>query len=197
MKNNKTPATRHSPPVTTRTCIVTRETKPKEDLIRFVVSPDGVLVPDLGEKLPGRGIYTLCSKLAVQEALMKKSFTRAAQEPVTIPDGLAEQIEKQMERRALDALSLARKAGQVISGFEKVDEAIKRGEVVALLHAADASDDQVRKLRDPQAELFRQFTRETLSAVLGRDNAVHVAVTHGPASKLFIQSARRFALFIA
>jgi predicted RNA-binding protein YlxR (DUF448 family) len=180
-----------------RSCIVTREVKPKEELIRFVVSPDGVLVPDLSGKLPGRGLYTVCSKLTVIEAIAKKAFNRAAGAPVTIPENLAETVQNQLQRRAADALSLARKAGQVVTGFEKVDETVKRGDAAALIHASDASDDGVRKLRDAEIPVFRELSRDLLNEVLGRENAVHAAVTHGPAAEFFIQSARRFALFIA
>jgi predicted RNA-binding protein YlxR (DUF448 family) len=180
-----------------RTCIVTRDAKPKEELIRFVVSPDGVIVPDLSGKLPGRGLYVSCSRLLVAEAIAKRLFSKAAKEQVTVPDGLLDNIQSQLEKRAGDALSLARKAGQAITGFEKVDEAVKTGEAAALLHADDASEDQVRKLRDAEIPTFRELPRALLSQVLGRENAVHVAVIHGSASEFFIQSARRFALFLA
>lgn len=180
-----------------RSCIVTREVKPKEELIRFVVSPDGVLVADLTGKLPGRGLYTACSQLVVIEAITKRIFARAAEQQVTIPDGFAEKLRAQLQRRASDALSMARKAGQVVTGFEKVDEAVKSGEAVALIHATDASADQTRKLRSDALPTFRDLSRELLSQVLGRENAVHAAVTRGPAAQHFINEARRFALFIA
>lgn len=180
-----------------RSCIVTRETRAKGDLLRFVVGPEGQLVADVSGKLPGRGLYTLPSRLTVSEAISKKAFPRAAKGPVTIPDGFIDQLQSQLERRVADALSIARKAGQVVTGFEKVDEAVKFGKAAALIHAADASADQVRKLRSDDLPAFRELPRDVLSQVLGRENAVHVAVLHGPAAALFIQAARRFALFLA
>lgn len=180
-----------------RSCIVTREVKPKEELLRFVVAPNGALVVDLSYKLPGRGIYTGVSRLTVAEAIAKRAFSRAAGEQVTIPDGFLDQIQSQLERRMADALSLARKAGQVITGFEKVEHEVKRGKVAALIHASDAGDDGVRKLHDADIPTFQELPRELLSQVLGRENAVHVAVLHGPAAAFFIESARRFALFLA
>ncbi len=180
-----------------RSCIITRETRNKRELLRFVVSPEGVLVADLSGKLPGRGIYTLPSRLTVAEAIAKKAFPRAAKEAVRIPDGLLDTIENQLARRVADALSLARKAGQVVTGFEKVDETVKTGRAAALIHASDASEDQVRKLRDAEIPTFRELPREVLSQVLGRENAVHVAVLEGPAATLFIEAARRFAFFLA
>lgn len=179
-----------------RSCIVTREAKAKEGLIRFVVSPKGELVADLAGKLPGRGIYVSCSKLLMAEAIAKKLFSRAAQEQVSIPEGFLEKTELQLRQRVADALSLARKAGQVLTGFEKVEEALHSGQVAALVHASDAGDDGVKKLKTEDIPVFQLLPREMLSQVLGRENAVHVAVTHGPAAELFIESARRFALFI-
>lgn len=180
-----------------RSCLVTREAKAKEDLIRFVLSPDGVLVADLTGKLPGRGLYVSCSQLLVAEALSKRLFNKAAGAPVTIPENFMANLVAQMQRRTADALSMARKAGQAITGYEKVQEAVKSGEAAALLHATDASADQVRKLRTDEVPTFRDLPRDVLSQVLGRENAVHVAILQGPAAAHFIEQARRFALFLS
>lgn len=180
-----------------RSCIVTREAKAKEALIRFVLSPEGKLVPDVAGKLPGRGMYVTCSRVLVAEAIAKRLFSRAAKQQVQVPEGLLDALDKQMERRMADALSLARKAGQVVTGFEKVEAACKKGEVEALLHAADAGEDGLKKLGFYHGPVFSQLPREVLSSVLGRGNAVHAAITHGPAAAFFIQEARRFALFLS
>lgn len=180
-----------------RTCIVTRETKSKGEMIRFVVGPNGVLVADVAEKLPGRGMYVSASKLLLAEAMAKRLFSRAAKEQVTIPDGFADQVEGLLLRRVAEALSFARKAGQVITGFEKVDAAAKKGEVEALIHADDAGGDGLKKLSYYHGPTFKNLPRSLLSEVLGRENAVHVAVTHGPMAAFFIEEARRFTLFIA
>lgn len=179
-----------------RTCIVTREAKPKEQLLRFVVSPDGVLTPDIDNKLPGRGIYVTCSRILLAEALAKKTFQRAAEQPVTLPSDFLNRIEELMALRVKNALSLARKAGQVLQGFEKVESALHKGEVAALIHAPSAGADGVKKLRSAEIPTFNHLPREWLNEVLGRENAVHVAVTQGPAAGFFIEQARRFALFL-
>ncbi|MFM9890212.1 MAG: RNA-binding protein [Rickettsiales bacterium] len=179
-----------------RSCIVTRRVMAKEALLRFVVGPGDVLVADLSGKLPGRGMYVTASKLLVGEAIAKRAFNRAAGQQVHVPENFLKQIEAQLERRMADSLSLARKAGQVITGFEKVEAALKNGEIAALIHAADASDDGVRKLRESDVPTFQELPREVLSAVLGRENAVHAAVTHGPAAAFFVAEARRFAFFL-
>ncbi|MES2983659.1 MAG: RNA-binding protein [Pseudomonadota bacterium] len=180
-----------------RSCIVTREAKAKGDLIRFVVGPNQELVPDLGNKLPGRGIYVSVSRLLVAEAIAKRLFSRAAKTQVKIPDGFLANLETQMERRMANALSLARKAGQVTTGFEKVEAAAKMGKVEALISAYDAGDDGLKKLAFYTGPTFRNLPRGLLSEVVGRENAVHVAVTHGPAAAFFIEEARRFTLFLA
>ncbi len=180
-----------------RSCIITREAKAKEALIRFVVAPDGKLVADLSGKLPGRGIYVSCSKLLVAEAIAKRAFSRAAKQQVQIPEGLLATIEQQLARKVANALSLARKAGQVVTGFEKVEASAKKGEVEALVHAADAGEDGIKKLSFYKGPVIDCLPRELLSEVLGRENAVHAAVIHGPAAAFFIEEARRFALFLA
>ncbi len=179
-----------------RTCIVTREAKPKEQLLRFVVSPDGVLTPDIDNKLPGRGIYVTCSRLLVAEALAKKAFQRAAEGPVSLPTDFLNRLEGLLALKVKNALSLARKAGQVISGFEKVEQALKHGKVAALIHAPTAGADGLKKLRSDAVPSFQSLPREWLNEVTGRENAVHIAVLEGPAAGFFIETARRFALFL-
>lgn len=179
-----------------RQCIVTRQVKPDAEMIRFVVGPEDRLVPDVAAKLPGRGMWLSANKLLLAEAIAKRSFNRAAKQPVTIPEGLVELIEKLLFQRVKDALSLARKAGQLISGHDKVMEALAKDEVVALLHAADASEDGVRKMKAGDVPSYRGFSREILCEITGRENAVHVAVLKGSAGAFFIAELRRFALFM-
>lgn len=191
-----------------RTCIVTRAELPKEALIRFVVSPEGRLVADLAGKLPGRGIYVTCSRLLLAEALSKRLFSRAAKEQVQVPEGFLQTVESQMLARVCEALSMARKGGLVVAGFEKVEEALKSGTVVALLHAEDAGADGVRKLAAFSATYERTnsngdalptysfLPRGALSHATGHENTVHAAVRQGAAAAFFLAQARRFALFL-
>ena len=183
--------------VSERSCIVTREAQPKEGLLRFVLSPEGMLVLDANHKLPGRGMYVTASRLVLAEAIAKKSFSKAAKQPVAIPEGFLEFVGYQLRQRAIEALSLARKAGQAVSGFDKIEEAQAKGQVISLLHASDASVDGKRKLRQEGIETFDFFTRSVLSHVMGKENAVHVGLLEGTAARYFIENARRFALFLA
>ena len=179
-----------------RTCIMSRQALEKGELIRFAVGPGDVLVADLAMKLPGRGMYIKASRLLIAEAISKKAFSRAAKKQVIIPEGFLLKLEAQLVRKVGEALSLARKSGQVITGFEKVEVAAKKGVVEALIHASDAGEDGVKKLSHYRGPTFNQLPREVLSEVLGRENAVHAAVTHGPMAAFFLEEARRFALFM-
>ncbi|HVG47675.1 MAG TPA: DUF448 domain-containing protein, partial [Rubellimicrobium sp.] len=106
-----------------RRCLVTSETGPKSGLVRFVVGPDGSIVPDIAGKLPGRGLYVTASRPILEQA-RKGQFARAAKAPVTVPEDLADEVERQLAHRVVDLVSLARKAGLAIAGFEKVKEAL-------------------------------------------------------------------------
>ncbi|MFO0457138.1 MAG: RNA-binding protein [Alphaproteobacteria bacterium] len=179
-----------------RSCILTRAVKPKGQMIRFVVGPESRLVADLAENLPGRGMWLSASKLLLAEAIARRSFHKAAKMQVAVPEGFAETLETLWRRRLLDLASLARKAGQLISGFDKVSEALEKGRVLVLLQAQDAGEDGLKKLAKSGIPSFRGFDRAALSALMGKENAVHVAVMEGSAGAFFLRELRRFALFM-
>jgi uncharacterized protein len=129
-----------------RTCIVSRAVNPPEGLIRFVIGPGGEVVADLAGKLPGRGAWVTATAAAVGEAVKRRAFSRAFKAEVKTPPDLAGRIEEALRRDLRQALSLANKAGAVMSGFVKVETAIREGGVAALLHAAEAAPDGRRKL---------------------------------------------------
>ena len=131
----------------TRMCAVTREIRPLSELIRFVVGPDGAAVPDVKTKLPGRGLWITASREALGEAIKRKVFSRGFKREVRLTPDLAERTERLLERAVLDALAMAGKAGSVAAGFAKTEAALEHEEVIAVLHAAGASADGVRKLQ--------------------------------------------------
>jgi predicted RNA-binding protein YlxR (DUF448 family) len=184
------------PKETQRSCIITRAVKPKEEMIRFVVAPDGGLVADLAENLPGRGMWLSASKLLLAEAIARRAFSKAAKMHVAVPEGFAVTLETLWRRRLLELASLARKAGQLISGFDKVSEALEKGRVLVLLQAQDAGEDGLKKLAKSGIPSFRGFDRAALSTLMGKENAVHVAVIEGSAGAFFLEELRRFALFM-
>lgn len=186
-----------------RQCIVTRTVRPIAELVRFVIGPDGGVVPDVKGKLPGRGVWVTATRPSVESAVKRHAFARGFKRDARVPADLAAQTETLLERAALDALAIAGKAGLVVLGFAKVAAALERDEVVALLHAAEASPDGVRKLeavsrrRMPEKPpLTVEFLRaEQLDLALGRPNVVHAALLAGPASDTCLSRLRRLGRF--
>jgi uncharacterized protein len=178
-----------------RRCVVTRSVLPKERLLRFVVGPDASLVIDLEGDLPGRGIWLQARRNVVETACAKGSFAKAARQPVTVPEGLPDRVAALARRRCLDLVGLARRAGQVASGFEQVRAMLRDGRAGALLAAVDGSEGGRGKMtglaRDvPLVELF---TALELGAALGREQAVHVALARGKLAQRLVAEAQRLA----
>jgi len=188
-----------------RTCIVTREKLSPDEMIRFVAGPDGQVVPDLKRKLPGRGVWVRCSMPAVTEAVRRQAFGRGLKTKATASATLPADIERLLERDALQALAMANKAGCIVSGAAKVESAIGRGLVNALMHASDAGPDGVRKLDQTLVRLAgRQaagtekvelFESGQLDLALGRTNVIHAAVKRGAAGDYFLSRCRRLAAY--
>jgi predicted RNA-binding protein YlxR (DUF448 family) len=193
---------RSSGPGTERFCAVTRAVKPVDDMIRFVLGPDGV-VPDLKRKLPGRGIWITATRSTLTDAVTRKVFARGFKRDVRIAPDLPELTERLLVRAALDALAIAGKAGFVVAGFAKAEAALSRDRIVALLHASDARPDGVNKLAGtlrtrPDAErvvTVTTFASAELDLALGRSNVVHAALLAGPASNTFLARFHRLERF--
>jgi len=186
-----------------RLCVATRTVRPVADLIRFVVGPDGSAVPDVKEKLPGRGVWVTATQNALHDAIKRKVFARGFKRDVRLPADLVGQTERLMERAALDALAMAGKAGLVAVGFTKAEIALQREDVVALLHAAEAAPDGVRKLEGARQQrqsdgaivVVRALTSAQLDLALGRPNVIHAALLAGPPSNTFLARLRRLERF--
>ena len=173
-----------------RRCIVHGETGSKDGLIRFVIGPEDQVVPDLAERLPGRGIWVTSARDAVETAAAKGLFAKAARTKAVAGESLADEVEALLAKRAANALGLARKAGALVAGFEKVMAEISAGRLVALIEARDGSDDGMRKmtgalktrydaLQKPAAPVFRALWSDEMGLALGRANVVHAALTQG------------------
>jgi len=192
-------------PGTERTCALTRQLKRAEDMIRFVVGPNAEAVPDVKRKLPGRGIWITATRAAVEEAVKRNVFARGFKRDVRAARDLAVQTELLIERAALDALAIAGKAGTVVSGFSRVEEAAGRDDIVALIRAAEAGDDGKRKLtaalnrntagKSREIVVIDAFTGAQLDLALNRPNVVHAALLAGPGSETFLTRAARLIRF--
>jgi predicted RNA-binding protein YlxR (DUF448 family) len=189
----------------TRTCIVTREALPAERLIRFVAAPDGAVVPDLRRRLPGRGVWVTADAEHVRLAERRRLFGRGLGEEVRVEPGLADRVGVLLREAALSALSLARKAGELVTGFAKVESALASGKVAALIHAAEAGADGVAKIeaaarRRPGGEagdlpVIRIFTGGELDLAIGRANVIHAALLAGPAGNNALTRTRALVDF--
>ena len=187
---------------TMRMCAVGREVRPVDELIRFVLSPDGAVVPDLKRKLPGRGLWITASRARVAEAVRRNQFSRGFQRDVRAAQTLASDTEKLLVKSAADALAIAAKAGQVVAGFAKVEEALAGGQAIALIHASDGAADGIRKLaaivrqrggnhgESPVFPVVTALTSAELDLALGRANVVHAALLAGPAGKTFLSRSQ-------
>lgn len=180
-----------------RRCVVTGEIRPKDELLRFVVGPTDEVVPDVDRRLPGRGIWLSPRRDVVNTALAKRFFAKAARRAVSAPPDLADRIEALLARRCLDALGLARRAGQAVCGYEKVRAELDGHRAALLVQARDASPAGKEKIRGPAdgLPLIELFDGSELGAVFGRDNAVHVAIAKGKLARRLLHEARLLAGF--
>ena len=183
---------------TMRMCAVTREVRPIDELIRFVVSPQGEVIPDLKRKLPGRGLWVSASHRAVAEAVRRNQFSKGFKRDLRVAPTLVADTEALLVRSVIEALAMAAKAGQAVSGFSKVQGALEQRQAEALLHASDGAADGIRKLdaivrqnagindESPEFPVVTALTSEQLDLALGRSNVIHAALLAGPASKTFL-----------
>ena len=179
-------------------CIVTREVKDEADLIRFVRGPGGVVVPDLARKLPGRGVWVSLDRKVLAEAVKRKLFARGFQAETTIPPDLPDMVAKLLRQQALSLLSLAKKAGEAVAGFMKVEEMLGRGRAKLLVHGTDAAPDGCRKLdrlAEPGVERVVLFETRELDLAFGRPNVVHAAVAKGGLAEKLSAAVRRIETF--
>ena len=176
-----------------RRCIATGESGEVAPMIRFVLAPDGALTPDLAEKLPGRGAWVTAGRAELAQAVKKRAFARAFRQPVDAPEGLADRLEALLAQRAVEALSLARKAGLAVAGFEKVKARLREGGVAALMAARDGAADGRAKLAPlaGEAEIVESLTADEMGQAFGRQTAVHAALSPGGATIRVLREARR------
>src|ERR1700749_200121 len=191
---------------TMRMCPVSREVRPIDELIRFVVSPQGEVVADLKRKLPGRGLWVSASRQAVAEAVRRNHFSKGFKRELRVTQALPADTEALLVRSAIEALAMAAKAGQVVSGFSKVEDALAarqaKTRVEALIHASDGAADGIRKLdalvrpndaindESHKIPVVTALSSEQLDLALGRSNVIQAALLAGPASKTFLSRSQ-------
>jgi len=184
-----------------RRCIATGRVMPRSALLRFALGPDGTLLPDVCGDLPGRGMWITPARDMIDRARKKNLFAKAAKAPIRIAGDLAEQAEALVLRRCLDCLGLARRAGQLVAGFEKAKASLMAGRAAVLVQACDAGEDGRRKLRElanrqPGVCVVDEvFLKSELGQALGREDSVHMAIASGGlADRFMVECVRLQAL---
>ena len=175
-----------------RKCIATGEVQPKHGLVRFVVGPEGAVVPDILGKLPGRGMYVAADRSAIELAAKKKLFSRSAKQQATVPDGLVDEVEKQLARRVVDLISLQRKGGRAVAGYEKVKSWLQTEEAEVLIQASDGSGRGKSKLSTPHyGHYIGWLTADELGLAFGRQTVIHGALASGGLTLRVVEEAQR------
>lgn len=170
-----------APEARTRKDVVSGETGDRETMVRFVIDPDGVVVPDLEGKLPGRGLWLAPNRDVLEGARLAPLFSRAAREKVKVPDDLADRLEHLLAARCQNLMGLARRAGMLVAGYEQVRTALRAGKAAVLIAASDGADDGRNKVRNlaPDLPLIASLTSAEIGASVGAGAMVHAALSDG------------------
>lgn len=182
---------------------MTRQARAPEDLIRFVVGPGEVLVPDIRRKLPGRGVWVSLSAATVGDAVKRRAFERSLKTKVTVSPELPAEVDALLAKDAVQALAMANKAGLVVSGFAKVEALAQAGRAAAVIAASDGAEDGKRKIgqalrRAPVPKdipVVTIFAAAELELALGREHVIHAALAPGPATEGFLARWRRLVRY--
>lgn len=191
---------------TERMCIVTRDKLAADQLIRFVVAPDGMLIPDLKQKLPGRGCWVTAQATYIDQAQKTGLFARSLKTKIEISGDLSQLVDELMSKSTLGMINMARKAGQFITGSSKVDHAVRNGEALGCFHSTDAAHDGVRKINQArtffskmvEVEIipsFKLFSSDEMAQAFGDGNYIHGAALAGKAGENVLKRAEALATY--
>jgi predicted RNA-binding protein YlxR (DUF448 family) len=200
MSDQPTPQT-HAEASRQRRDLVSGQVMEEARLIRFVAGPDGVVTPDLARKLPGRGLWVAADRVSIETAARKGGFSRSAKAKLSAPADLADQVDRLLAKRVLDGLGLARRAGDLTSGFEKAAAAIASGKAAWMIEASDGAADGRRKLLQaarrvsPSPRLAGLFTADELSLALGLGNVIHLVFLAGRGANRWTTEVERLSGF--
>lgn len=180
-----------------RRCITNGETLSTTLMLRFVVSPDGVIFPDVSKKLPGRGIWVLNDRAGLASTIDRKLFSKAAKMQVTVPDDLANMVDKMLVKKVIDTISMCRKGGRAVCGFDNTKAALVSGKASVLIQANDGSTGQKAKLRPPEGEdtSISCLNAYELGLAFGREHVIHAALARGGLMKSALLHARRLSTY--
>jgi hypothetical protein len=184
-----------------RQCAVTRARLPKEAMIRFVLSPDNVVTPDVGARLPGRGVWVSAERRHVDTAAAKGAFARGFKSRVSVPEGLSDLTERLLVKRCVELLGLARKAGLAVQGYDQVRETLRGRPPAFLLEASDGAEDGRNKVYFLARALYSgvkvagALSAQELGMAFGRDRVIHGLVRRGAIAGKWENAYRRLTGF--
>lgn len=181
-----------------RKCIVTGEVKEKDELLRFTLIPGNIVVPDFKKKLPGRGLYVSNSKQVLDTAVKKNYFAKATKGRGRADANLVDLVENLLKKKGLETINLARKAGDLVTGFEKVREVLGKGKAAFILEASDAGADGHEKMlaQAKGLDVFVLYSSEELDKALDKVNTVHAAFIKSEMSKAVYKELKRYEQFL-
>ncbi len=181
-----------------RKCVATGQIKSQDELLRFVKTPDSRLVPDFNKKLEGRGLYVSNSKTTLKAALDKNLFIKSIHVFLKIPEDFLDQVEHLLYQRGLDALNLARKAGALVTGFEKVKTNILKNKVAFVIEAADSADDSSHKIASiaKNLETLKVYNSQDLDVAFNKESTVYVAVLKSNIADMVYKNIKRYQTFL-
>ncbi len=175
-----------------RRCVVTGDVQPKAGLVRFVLGPDGSVVPDVLGKLPGRGVYVAADRAALEKAVKKGLFSRGLKQKVKVDPDLIATLEQMLVRRVVDLISLSRKSGDAVAGYEKVKDWLAKDEAEVLIQAQDGSERGKSKLSTPYMGSFIGWlSSDELGMAFGRQTVIHAALASGGLTPRVVEEAKR------
>ena len=181
-----------------RKCIVDGITKPTSELLRFVMIGN-TLYPDFNKKLPGKGIYVTNNRISLETALAKKLFNKVTRHNLKIDDDFVNIVENIIKTQALNSLNIARKAGALVAGFEKVKEEIKKNKVEFIIEASNAGKDGKEKIAflAKSIEIFNLFSIDELDITLNKENTVHIAILKSDTSRMVYNNLKKYENFLS
>ncbi|MBP3687805.1 MAG: DUF448 domain-containing protein [Alphaproteobacteria bacterium] len=181
-----------------RKCILDGTVKPQSELLRFV-ELNNTLLPDFNKKLPGKGMYITNNRFSLEKALEKKLFHKVSRHNLKIAENFVETIEELIKQKALETLNLARKSGALVTGFEKVKEAVKKNQVKFIIEATNAGTDGKEKvaLFAKNIEIFNLFSIDELDMCLNKENTVHIAILKSDIAVMVYQNLKRYQNFLS
>ena len=177
---------------TSRKCMASGEVKDKSSLLRFVVTPDNMIVADVLEKLPGKGMWLSCNKVLLEQTVRDGLFTRVTNKNITVPETLLDDVEQMLTNRVISLISLARKAGRAVAGYEKVKDWLSQDLATVLVQSQDGSERGKSKLSTPRGGTFIDWLKTSeLGLAFGRQTVIHCALASGGITQRVVQDALR------